>query len=385
MKSLVLEPQPLTISAQHSERSCKIIRTESDSTTSESLLWFQFAKEVTPPDDDDCDAYLLATIMDAMKENRCIEVQGRVSKTLLSNLVEYQAAWSKWLPDTYQPVAIHCQQIQTTSAKVDGAICAFSGGVDSTFSVWMHTQKRHSYRSQKIQSCAIVHGFDIPLKDSQAFNNAANTAQSTLADVNLSLLPIKTNYLEIAKVSWEHAFSCALVATLSNFKSIAGHCIVGSGEPYDSLVIPCGSSPITGHLLSSDDFNVIHDGASHSRTEKVRDIADWQAGLQNLRVCWQGDLKDKNCGKCEKCVRTKLNFLATNNPIPACFPESDILKDLKGIKLKNHAIIVAEWKQIYQFANQHNINAPWLDQVKNIIEKKVRKAAIRNLINAYFK
>ncbi|WP_108945129.1 hypothetical protein [Shewanella halifaxensis] len=179
-----------------------------------------------------------------------------------------------------------------------------------------------------------------------------------------------------------------MVATLSNLKSIAGHSIVGSSEPYDSLVIPWGSSPITDHLLSSDNFSVIHDGASHSRTEKVRDIADWQAGLQSLRVCWQGDLKDQNCGKCEKCVRTKLNFLATNNPIPSCFPKSDIVKDLKGIKLKNHAI-VAEWKQIYQFAKQHNITAAWLDQVANIIENKtkkdMRKAAIRNLITAYFK
>ncbi|WP_108945130.1 hypothetical protein [Shewanella halifaxensis] len=100
MKSLILEPLPLAMSALHSKRSCKIIRTEADGTTSESLLWFQFTKDITPPDDDDCDAYLLATIMDAMIENRSIEVQGRVSKTLLSNLVEYQAAWSKWLPDT---------------------------------------------------------------------------------------------------------------------------------------------------------------------------------------------------------------------------------------------------------------------------------------------
>ena len=187
------------------------------------------------------------------------------------------------------------------------------------------------YRSQTINLCSIVHGFDIPLNDKIAFNNAVHRSTNTLNDLNVEITPIKTNFRELSKVTWVHSFACALVATLSNFKSVAGTCIVGSSEPYDSLIIPWGSSPITEHLLSSGEFNVIHDGACHSRTEKVAEIKEWKTGIQNLRVCWEGDLKDRNCGICEKCMRTKLNFLAIKADIPSAFPTSDIMKELNNI------------------------------------------------------
>ena len=180
-------------------------------------------------------------------------------------------------------------------------------------------------------------------------------------------MTVKTNYREISRAIWEDTFSTALVATLSNFKNLAGTCIVGSSEPYDSLVIPWGSSPITDHLLSSDEFVVMHDGASHSRTDKVKDISQWKAGMNNLRVCWEGELKDRNCGTCEKCIRTKLNFLAVGVSIPPCFPASDILEDMKNIKIRNDAVR-AEWRQIYEYGITIQSSAPWLEKMKSMID-----------------
>jgi len=350
-------------------RRCKIKRTNSDGLEDEIDFWFKIDKSVSLPQDDDCDAYLLAIVMDAMKENKNIEVKGGVSKQLLSNIVEYQAAWNKWLPNIYSQIDITCDYIRDDIKKVPGAICAFSGGVDSTFSVWRHSQLKCSHRSQKINLSSIVHGFDIPLNDKTAFNNARSRSQKALSDVGINLMPIETNYRRISRVNWEHSFSCALVATLSNFKNVAGTCIVGSSEPYDSLVIPWGSSPITDHLLSSGEFVVIHDGASHSRTEKVKEISTWKAGAENLRVCWQGDLKDRNCGVCEKCVRTKLNFLAVKAPIPTCFPKSNIINDLNGVALNND-VVRAEWRQLYEIAGKNRIEEPWVQKLPAIINRK---------------
>ena len=350
-------------------RRCLIRRIHNDEVESETTLWFKFDQSVNPPADDDCDAYLLAVLMDAMKENRRIEIKGSVSKTLLGNLVEYQAAWSKWRPDTYSQVDVLADQVREDSPPVAGAICAFSGGVDATFSVWRHAKKLCGYRSQSINVCAIVHGFDIPLADDVAFKNAMARSGNTLKDLGLNLIPIATNYREISRVNWEDAFSCALVAALGNFKNLAGTCIVGSSEPYDSLVIPWGSSPITDHLLGSGEFAVMHDGASHSRTEKVKEINEWDAGKNNLRVCWQGDLKDRNCGVCEKCIRTKLNFLAVNAPVPAAFPDSDILVDLKQVQLRNDAVR-AEWRQLHEIAVKNRVDAPWVRQVPAVINRK---------------
>ena len=50
--------------------------------------------------------------------------------------------------------------------------------------------------------------------------------------------------------------------------------------------------------------------ALDARLEKVRDLANWPTALEALRVC-PARLEDGgNCGKCEKCLRTRLELLA---------------------------------------------------------------------------
>src|SRR5262249_4815661 len=163
-------------------------------------------------------------------------------------------------------------------------------GVDGTFSVWRHARCRNGFRSQNIALCTMVHGFDIPLEEATAYSTAFARARYTLQSLPLPLLPLKTNARQVINVNWEHVVAASLVAALQNFKGMAGTCLVGSSEPYHSLILPWGSNPITDTLLSSGSFAVLHDGASHSRTRKVAEISDWKEGCANLRVCWQGDL-----------------------------------------------------------------------------------------------
>ncbi len=370
MNSMELVPFALEVQGNDYVRRCNVRRFNEDKLIGQVELWFQFDKSISPPENDDCDAYLLAMYMDAMQEGRNIIVKGSVSKELLSNLIEYQFAWNRWLPNTYSLIDINVDSVRTSDVAVSGAICAFSGGVDATFSVWRHSQNRVSYRSQEIKLCSLVHGLDIPLSDVTAFENALMRSVTVLNDIDIKMVPIKTNYKAISVASWEHVHACVIIATLSNFKKMVGTCVLGSGQPYDSFEIPWGSSPITDHLLSSDGFKVIHDGASHSRTEKVKEIADWQVGVDNLRVCWQGDLKDRNCGKCEKCLRTQLNFLATGNPIPNCFPDYTVGANisLNKVKLKKR-LASPEWQSIYDFAKKNNVQGVWVEKLPRIFKR----------------
>jgi len=388
---MLLKPLANEVRGNDVLRRCCVSRLDGETLLNENELWFQFPKTVNAPESDDCDSYLLAMLMDGMLEGRNIVIKGSVSRKLLSNLTEFQSALNKRSLNMYKIVQMEADTIKEDGTSVPGAVCAFSGGVDATFSVWRNSQNKNSYRSQKINFCSLVHGFDIPLSDVKAFDNALTAASKTLSDINLEIIPIRTNYRKITKVNWEHGCGAALVGTLSNFKRLAGTCLVGSSEPYDSLVMPWGSCPLTDHLLSSDGFTVIHDGASHNRTEKVNEIADWITGVNNLRVCWQGHLKDRNCGKCEKCLRTSLNFLACNQPIPKCFPESIVMeKELKHIVLGND-LVRAEWNQILEYANRNNINSNWKMALSRVVRRKsaidiilprgsMRRKLIKNLI-----
>jgi len=364
MKEMILLPQPVEINGDDHVRRCVVNRVGDGTHDSQKELWFRLPCSITLPEESDCDSYLLAVFMDALKEGRRIVVKGSVSGVLLSNLIEYQAVWHKWLPGVYGIVDIHVDLVRESGSPTPGAVSAFSGGVDAAFTVWRHSQKKWSYRSQDIKLGVFVHGFDIPLADADAFASAFARSKETLRDLSIKLFPIATNCRDISSVSWEHSFASALVAALSNFKRTAGICLVGSGGDYNNLVIPWGSSPISDHLLGSDEFCVLHDGASHSRTEKVKEISAWKKGVENLRVCWEGELKDRNCGKCEKCLRTKLNFLATGAQLPGCFVDGDIA--FSAIRLRNTPQYSA-LKSICHHARQNRVQAAWLPEVEKVL------------------
>jgi len=118
-----------------------------------------------------------------------------------------------------------------------------------------------------------------------------------------------------------------------------------------------------------DAFRFI-DGATHSRTEKVKEIADWKVGIDNLRVCWQGGQKDRNCGKCEKCIRTQLNFLATGNPIPKSFPDYQLGENISLANVKlNNRVSRYEWKSIYVYAKKNKIKGVWVSKLPKIFNR----------------
>lgn len=374
MKSMHLLPLTHRNTGEKITRTCQIQRFNGGELVDERELWFEFDSIAEIPKDEDCESYLLSMVMDAMAEGRDVIVHGSVSRELLSNLVEYQSAWNSWLPETYARVELAADELVEEQNPVPGAVCAFSGGVDASFSVWRNSQNKNSHRSQHINLCSMVHGFDIALGDQASFGNAFSRAADALKALGIPIAPIATNYREISTTSWAYSHGAAVVGALSNFKGLAGTCLVGSTRPYDSLVVPCGSSPVIDHLLSSIDFKVIHDGASHSRTQKVAEIIEWKDGCDNLRVCWVGDRQGGNCGTCEKCLRTKLNFLANNLSVPACLPGQNITRrDVRKAKLTSEPVRV-EWRQILKTAGRNDVRADW---VKGL-SKKMRRRAIQD-------
>jgi hypothetical protein len=371
-KSLHLRPLPAVVADGFITRQCEVARYSADQLEDSVILYFKFPAIETFPADDDCDAYVLATFMDAMKEDRNVVVKGSVSKQLIGNLFEFNLVWKKWVPSLYHVIELRADTVRQSSVKNPGALSAFSGGVDASFTVYQHHMKHKRERSQDIKLCALIHGFDIPLSDPAVFSNALGRARATLSDLGIPIMPVETNAKQIARVNWEDAFTCMLIGALNNLKSLAGTCLIGSSRSYDTVIIPAGSSPYTDELLSSGEFDVMHDGASHSRTEKVAEVAKWKVGADNLRVCWEGDLTDRNCGECEKCLRTMLNFLASGNPIPAAFPNVDIVQKLDKIMLKRDAIVEI-WEEILTMARKNNIKAPWVDAVARTIKRKPLK------------
>jgi hypothetical protein len=70
---------------------------------------------------------------------------------------------------------------------------------------------------------------------------------------------------------------------------------------------PWGSHPLLDPLWSTERTAFVHDGATASRTDKLRYLAGHPVALAKLKVCHEADTT-ANCGRCSKCVRTMIGL-----------------------------------------------------------------------------
>ncbi len=280
-------------------------------------IWFEIPEEFFCTTTDSIEPFLIASIFYAMEEKSTLRVCGPVSQTLLRNLDQFQSAWRCWKPQRYAPVEIVADSVITSvepqSSKV---VAAFSGGVDSTFTIWRRTLGGGAFRGGRLDAGLLVHGFDIPLAQEKQFQRAAERARATLGDAGLNLLTMKSSLFD---PDWEMTHGAALAACLSLLRGHFGTGLIASTYAYNRLSLPWGSNPITDPMLSGSGFSIVHDGADVSRDEKQIALSKWSAGYNNLRVCYEAADRDENCCRCCKCLMMFASLQALGLRTPASF------------------------------------------------------------------
>jgi predicted PP-loop superfamily ATPase len=294
------------------------------------ILWYRLPAKYSAMLTKSCDPFVLGTLFTAMNRSTDLHVHGEVSPLLLQNLEEFQKIWRCWLPERYTKIDIiaDVEREQPKADNPDSAIAAFSGGVDSCFTVWRHHTGSCGRLSRSLQAGVMVHGFDIPLKENDAFERAAERSKKMLQNLRMEFIPIATNFRQLVN-HWEDAHGAAVASVLMMLQGGYRAGLIASSAPYYRLILPWGSNPVTDGLMSSDAFHIIHDGAAFTRSEKVREISNWTEARQYLRVCHQKKQSGPNCGQghncgvCAKCIRTILNFRVNGLELPGCF-EHDV-------------------------------------------------------------
>jgi hypothetical protein len=340
-------------------------------------LWYQVDSRHKNNITKTCDPFVLGTIFYAMRDWTDLIVHGDISPTLLKNLEEFQAAWSCWRPEIYNKIDITADREieQKKNDENDKSIMTFSGGVDSCFTAWRHTNG--SGRGKRNLSAGIiVHGFDIPLEEKEVFDVVIKKSQDILDSIGIELIPVATNLRQLGD-DWEDSHGAGLASCLTLLSAGYSSGLIGSSDPYQRLNLPWGSNPVTDWMMSSNSFSIITDGAAFNRNEKVREIAKWPQARQNLRVCWEGEHKDRNCGKCEKCIRTILNFRVAGMGKPECF-EQDVTDEqilaMKGLHLSE----LIEYEPILAQAKALGIKDSWVWALEKCISQNIRSSQHQN-------
>jgi hypothetical protein len=218
---------------------------------------------------------------------------------------------------------------RASSGKRRGAVGFLSGGVDSLHMLMRNRQLYRPGDAAYIRDVLFIHGFDIGKRrrnpESIRYQAAFRRLEPVAAETGARLVACRTNlrHLRSPPDFWEDRHTGAALAAVAHAATLDPAFAFIGGTYTVANAVPSGSHPAVDSLFSSQRVGVIHDGARFTRCEKVSDIASWTTALSALRVC-PGTPEDgaANCGRCEKCLCTRLELLAAGVEETEAFGQS---------------------------------------------------------------
>ncbi len=263
-------------------------------------LWFEVDAASGLAVSDRADAFLVAMTPIAMACGESLEVRGRVSPRLAWGVRELQRVHFAWWPRLVTIVDVRYAALE--EAPVDergaGVATAFSGGVDSMYTLWSHSGEREPIPGFRLGHALTINGFDldVDLEETGRFAALRSIYTPLLAPLGVKLVTLRTNLREfrvagLKKGGLLRTFGTALIASALVLQRAFGRFYLAGARGYQQFEAD-GSEPLTDHLLSTAGFQSIHDGADvPSRFAKLAVLGAWPEGLAALRVCsnpyWQ--------------------------------------------------------------------------------------------------
>ena len=329
------------------------------------------------------DAFLAACFpLAALHGESRVRIEERPCPMLSEGLRTAHAWWASWggmhsRPPTIEtPAPGRCRTL--TAAR--RAVSCLSGGVDGLHTL-MHN--RRLYRKGDpayIREALFIHGFDIGKRprdpENERFRTALGCLEPVAAEAGVRLIPCRTNlrHLPSKPGIWANRHNGAALAAVGHAATLGPAYLFVGGTYHVSNPVPVGSHPAVDGLFSSQRLTVIHDGSRFSRLEKVRDLASWPTALAALRVCPGNGGDQPNCGRCEKCLRTRLELLAAGVEETAAFGPS-----LTAVELWDKAVPQPIGDRAIRYEDLlPPLRARGLDALCQVLEEKI--AAYREQI-----
>jgi hypothetical protein len=269
-------------------------------------LWYEVPKHTGDSIEPGMAPFVLPLLHLAMELGEPLIVRGALSQRLQDGIRDYQDTFHAWLPGRFQKIEVRCETRRTEQQPTRGDVemSAFSGGVDSFYSLWCSTNRVNAVH--RISHGLFVHGFDIPLADRSSFEVAAAAYGPLLRRLGVDLLVLRTNIREF-RVDWEYAHGAALAAAAHLLVPLVANFIIPSSKSSGTLC-PWGSDPRVDSLLSDDQLDIVHDDTTLNRLDKLRAMAGWWPLAEHLRVCWENPNGLLNCCRCNDCNFTMIEL-----------------------------------------------------------------------------
>lgn len=335
-------------------------------------LWYELPEEQRSHVPAHADHLVVGVAFLVMQLGLNVHVHGQVTPSLIRNLAEFHAAWTQILPGL-ESVNVRAD----IESEVDlppgrkGALVSFSGGVDSCFTAFRHARGVGVRHPRSVAAAVMVHGFDIPLGEPGIFARALERAARISSSLGLELIPVATNYRDVV-TDWAQSHGAAVASCLALLGGGFSEGLIGQTFTYGEIrQISEGVNALTDPLLSSEFFRIVPDGAGFERSEKIRLLGGWKEFRRDVRVCWEGPKKDRNCCVCEKCIRNILTFRALGLDLPSAFERDVDEKLLRSLSPGPEVRATIRYGSLAKIAEESGAAGPWV----KTLEKRL--AAVR--------
>lgn len=359
--------------AEHIIKSCTFKSGEQT-----EVLYFKFLKKYASELTEMADPWVILCMHKMMRVGGDFCVRGAVSSSLMRNLENYCQCWQMIMPH-YKPINIipDVEVHDEVKPLENKAIMTFSGGLDASFTLFRHKTGRAGRNTKNIEKAILLFGAgDTPLDRPDEFKLHAENARALCDDMGVEFLTVETNFCKFDN-DWEMEHFNVIVAALYFFENypykMTASTITVSSVSYGTRM-PWSSNPITDLMLSSNSACVVSDDVAYDRTMKANVVKDWELATEKMRVCWEGNDKSKNCGKCEKCIRTMLNFIACGVSQPLkMFPAEAYVNMFENAQRFTH---YPRWQYLDLLKRcQENptVDDKYIELIQNILNSKPRK------------
>lgn len=283
------------------------------------------------------DFVLFAAVIIGMTKGVDIELNLPVSRCAYDNITKLQRAFSCWRLRNVRECKIKCFNIveNHTFSNIQpfNATC-LSGGIDS-----IHALLTNQAR-MKITHGLLVHGVNYRLHETKGFGELYERVSRICRKAGIEPIVVKTNFLKFPfrrNIFYLIVFAMAMHYLGRNFSSVA---IASDYTLYQDFIrFPYCSNKFIGDLLSGAVTKVEYCGYELDRLEKAEKIIADGRFVEDLSVCNTDTSTGGNCGKCAKCIRTRLGLEFLGADTSKVFNDlSDPLKILKSLSIPTYEV-----------------------------------------------
>ena len=336
-------------SANRSRLSATIVWEEADRSPCE--VYFEAADEFADAIGYFPEAFVAAALPPALWEGeKRVKVEGELCPEFFDNVAVVTKVFQHWFPEISQTMTVEAKRRTSAQAPPRRSAFFFTGGVDSLAALRANRLNFPLDHPGSVKDGIIV--FNLEVADPQAFEYALTALRRIAEDASVTLVPVSTN-LRILKEDWHFWWTAhmgpALAGMAHSLGNRIGSAIIASDYDVPNL-IPHGSHLLVDPYFSSFDLKIRYDGTALSRVEKLRLLADWPVGVDNLRVCNKQELYQPgrlNCGECEKCVRTMLGLTAVGAlEKTSAFPQRELSAELVAQKVNIWDVVFPFYEEL---------------------------------------